>query len=330
MDHHAALRMPLTAHLKSPNTPVSRFLTEHLPHHRAVTKEISDATIGVDTVRPKGSNPRWATLGRTIEYHLLYGIGNRPNHLAPGPVDLPGLSRAAVFGVHNVGLAAASASTKEAKETWLRVATHGIELSDLLSAAPEPSERVIRLHYIQSHFEDIYRGGRPPGPELTNAATFEELLDSVPQEAVDDITVMTTLARPVWEPWTELPAERKIFNPLMPSEHNIPADGDAVIGGMLLDVKTTIRPERMGKGEVYQLAGYLLLDTLDEYAMTACGLYMARQGVLVSWSVPRFLSLLTGAEMTEEAAFARLRELRAEFSEMTQKECGGRPVVKTA
>jgi hypothetical protein len=50
------------------------------------------------------------------------------------------------------------------------------------------------------------------------------------------------------------------------------ADADLILGGLLLDRKSTIQPRRLGRDEIYQLAAYLLLDYDDEYGIDRVGL----------------------------------------------------------
>lgn len=70
------------------------------------------------------------------------------------------------------------------------------------------------------------------------------------------------------------------------------ADADFILGGLLLDCKATIMPRKLGADEVSQLAGYLLLDYPNEYGIREVGLYLSRQGTVISWTVPEFLDLL--------------------------------------
>ncbi|MFJ4717547.1 hypothetical protein [Streptomyces luteogriseus] len=74
------------------------------------------------------------------------------------------------------------------------------------------------------------------------------------------------------------------------------ADADFILDGQLIDCKATTRPDRMGRTELYQLAGYLLLNYHNDYAIKSVGLYLSRQGALIDWSVADFLGLM-GAQL---------------------------------
>ncbi|OEJ22574.1 hypothetical protein [Streptomyces subrutilus] len=67
-----------------------------------------------------------------------------------------------------------------------------------------------------------------------------------------------------------------------------------MVDGLLLDFKSTKHPFARGlsKQTANQLIGYLLLDTTDHYQIDTLGLYLTRSGVLASWPVEEYLSLL--------------------------------------
>lgn len=64
------------------------------------------------------------------------------------------------------------------------------------------------------------------------------------------------------------------------------------MGGLLIDCKATTRPHQIGRAEVQQLAGYLLLDYDHTYGIDRVGLYLSRQGALITWAVLDFLTAL--------------------------------------
>ena len=68
------------------------------------------------------------------------------------------------------------------------------------------------------------------------------------------------------------------------------ADVVFILGGLLLDCEATRHPRSLGPEEIYQLAGYLLLDYDDHYRIDSLGLYLARQGGLITWDIDEFLT----------------------------------------
>jgi len=70
------------------------------------------------------------------------------------------------------------------------------------------------------------------------------------------------------------------------------ADADLIVDGLLIDIKSIAKPGGRFK-DIYQLAGYCLLDYRDEYKITGVGIYFARQGVLVSRPLDQFFTLVS-------------------------------------
>jgi hypothetical protein len=89
------------------------------------------------------------------------------------------------------------------------------------------------------------------------------------------------------------------------------ADADFILGGLLLDCKSTTRPGKLGRDEIYQLAGYLLLDYRDQFGISRVGLYLSRQGATITWDVDEFLRLLGSAEQLPELRAQLRRHLTA-------------------
>ncbi|MFC8032255.1 hypothetical protein ACFUVU_05455 [Streptomyces griseoincarnatus] len=79
--------------------------------------------------------------------------------------------------------------------------------------------------------------------------------------------------------------------PTFPTDR-IAADADLAVDGLLLDFKSTRYPRTLRQAAVWQLTGYLLLDTDDRYRVDTLGLYLSRSGTLATWPVEEYLELL--------------------------------------
>ena len=71
----------------------------------------------------------------------------------------------------------------------------------------------------------------------------------------------------------------------------MPADGDLIAGGLLLDLKTSARPE-LPLSDIFQLAAYALMASRDQYRLDSVGVFLARYGHLTTWPLDTFLSEL--------------------------------------
>ncbi|MGH8886968.1 MAG: hypothetical protein ACRDYX_17725 [Egibacteraceae bacterium] len=63
------------------------------------------------------------------------------------------------------------------------------------------------------------------------------------------------------------------------------ADADVLVGGLLVDCTTTVKPRKLHPEWAYQLLGCALLDTADCYRIRKVGVYLARQARLVTWTL---------------------------------------------
>jgi hypothetical protein len=101
----------------------------------------------------------------------------------------------------------------------------------------------------------------------------------------------------------ELLAQPMTPNPVL-GRRGVAADGDLIVSRMLVEVKTSASPLR--RADLWQLAGYVLLDRADAFDDVA--FYVARWGQLVRWSASDYLEALAGSRID-------LDELRAGFDD---------------
>ncbi|MGP3991521.1 hypothetical protein [Streptomyces sp. 3N207] len=110
---------------------------------------------------------------------------------------------------------------------------------------------------------------------------------------VEDIAEQMQLAQQPFAPFRQLPDEQRVCGPVFASSDDVGgADADFIVGGLLIDCKVTTRPRTLPRSAVQQLARYLLLDYDDTYGIDRVGLYLPRQGALITWRVPEFLTAL--------------------------------------
>ena len=86
------------------------------------------------------------------------------------------------------------------------------------------------------------------------------------------------------------------------------ADADIICGGLLVDWKSTTQKRIVGRSELWQIAGYLLADTPDEYGIRAVAVQAQRWDGWATWSADAYLERLSGCERS-------LPDWRAEFAD---------------
>lgn len=290
--------MSLTSQLKESSSAISRFLAEQLPHSRAVLADYRKRLARFPApVKPS------AEAGRQIEYRMLgHTIDHRLRITLGAPTGSPireGVVRA-VFDDAGWPSREVIRTVQEAGSALLEeLSRYENDAGQPLSLEPAAEDRLIRLCHLASSFEAIFRhGGWMRGNSLglcTPTATLDDLVGAVADYAVDDIRRQMALAAAPgpFERMRLLPAGARICGPVFDGSARVGgADADFILDGALIDCKATIRPERISRAEIYQLAGYLLLDYSDTHAITSVGLYLSRQGALINWSVEDFLGLL--------------------------------------
>ncbi|MER5546331.1 UvrD-helicase domain-containing protein [Streptomyces sp. NPDC002589] len=296
--------LPLTGQLRYPSSPLSRFMSAHLPRVRLLVADYLRATARLPhPVQPLDvQRPQWSALGHAIDYRLRLLMG-RP------------LGDAVALGVQRLGDGGA---VPGCAETAARRAlyTAGVALlaridAHLARRTVVDEDRLARLCFLASFYEDIFRTGEIRRSSLLAAARghtpLESLLAAVPAYAVMDQAAQLALAQAPFAELAELPEAERVCGPVFAGSRDIGgADADFVLAGALIDCKATTRPRNLGTEEIYQLAGYLLLDYDDRYGISRLGFYLARQGHLITWSTEEFLDRL-GAALPLTQLRARLR-----------------------
>ncbi|MFE3205839.1 hypothetical protein [Embleya sp. NPDC059237] len=293
--------MSLTGELRHTDSDVTRFFTTHLPDAaRAAAALRRWATHLPPPIRPAAgcTTPAW-TLGHTIDHRIRVTLGT--------PYGDP----------IRYGIKRHHPHTPATREAIQRAGTRLLAELDEFTGAPllldgADGDRLIRLCVIASYFEHVYRsGGCDRGDPLDRAGpdtTLDTLLAEVTPQAVDDITAQLRLAEPR-EALGWLVGQPVECGPVFAgSAHIGGADADLLCAGELIDCKATTQPDRLGARELYQLAGYLLLDFDDHHHIRFLSLYLSRQGASLGWHVSEFLPLL--------GATATLRELRTALQDL--------------
>ena len=71
-------------------------------------------------------------------------------------------------------------------------------------------------------------------------------------------------------------------------------------GNYLIDLKTTIRPS-ITKDMIYQLLGYVFLDTSNSHNITDIGVYLTRQNLISKWNINEIINSYTTFHSTQNA-----------------------------
>ncbi|MFD4833237.1 hypothetical protein ACFWPV_25770 [Streptomyces uncialis] len=291
--------MSLTSGLISPRTPLRRFLDRELSAGPKPLRESFRAQHRTDRLlRPgPGVGTEAGTVGTAIDTRLRLAFTTAmPVDLATQiGIDLIATTRSAGLRMRTVGNQLADRLT----ETVLALDLDNRGLP--LDRAHDEEESLARLLLAAAWYQVMTRN--PYGFTYTplfitahenpQAFTLDRLLQLPHPDLVAD--VVAQLHQAADSPLATLRERTRpkdcVPGPTFPGAA-ITADADLLVDGLLIDFKSTRHPHLLDKRSVWQLTGYLLLDTADHYRIDTLGLYLTRSGVLTTWPVEDYLDLL--------------------------------------
>ncbi|MFK4214037.1 UvrD-helicase domain-containing protein [Streptomyces sp. NPDC030920] len=297
------IELSLTGQLKYDSSPISQFMAAHLPYSQNLVGDYQARIVRLPhPAQPIDVQyPNWSALGHAIDYRLRLSLGGQ---LGLAPV-------AGVMLLDETG-PLRSAPARGARKALHTAGRELLATIDTYLADPGSLDEnaLIRLCFVAGFFEDIARTGEIRRFSLLNSATPATTLDDltavVPEYVVTDIDHQMRLADGPFAAFRALPQKARVCGPVFAGSGDIGgADADYILGGLLLDCKATKDPRRLGREEIYQLAGYLLLDYDNKFGIDQAGLYLSRQGGLITWDAADFLRRL--------GASAPLPQLRAQL-----------------
>ena len=167
-----------------------------------------------------------------------------------------------------------------------------------------------RACYALALYEELARVGpthvRSPLYGLPGGGTLDDLLALARPDVVDDLC---QLSWAFYDGYGELLRQPSVLNPTFAGSADVGgADADLIVGGCLIDIKATVRPVPLQPRDLYQLVCYPLLDYEDAYTIDSVGIYLARQAVLMRWSLHELIGALTGGRSSVSALRRDLRE----------------------
>ena len=267
----------------------------------ALPKRMRVRVAGRPTLLPPMERPPWSTLGLAIDYRLRYYFAVSP------PAELAAAREmVAIGGLGRVALAdGGSAVVAPGKQARPAAALAGPLLERLLATTdrlvpagrrlgPAGEAELCRLCYVLALYEELFRGGRrigSPLDELPPGATLADLLCLARPQLVDDLC---GLSWAFYNGYRSLLSEPAVLNPTFAGSPDVGgADAGLIVGPCLVEITATKAPAPEAIA-LHQLLGYALLDYDDRYRLEEAAIYLARQAVLVEWSLGALLETLSG------------------------------------
>lgn len=283
--------MTLKQSVENPHSLLREFFNARLPHTKAVRSQWKlQGETGVCILPPVDKIA--ATGGATRRYPF-----DEVGHAASLRLTL-------LFSPDVNGAALPPSRHPRAQGLWPAAQAFHVELAMALAQSsgfdplPADQERgLTRLCYVAGLFDQYFRIGDFPGMSLLEVrpdATVDELLDTLVDEAcVDDLLAVLAGARQSLSPLMS-PAARVVVGPTFAGSVDVDgADGDLLINGTLLEVKTRLKYE-LQQRHLHQLVAYALLDYDDVYGIRELAMFSARHASLIRWPLDHIVELLAG------------------------------------
>lgn len=281
--------MSLSSHIKTPSSPVRAWLEANLPETRRLATEANrELRSGAKTCpTPPVPGADLGLVGTAVDYLLRACLRVTSIERTIASRAVQQLGRESPIGRRAIQVESEAVRVIRKLRPSARDLTGG-EWSQLCRAC-----------LALARLEQLFRAG------LMNPAIFKFVIEplsrctdlddflslSVNQQTLQDLE---ELGRPAWEDCRRLRGARPlILNPTFELSIQLGgADADLIAGRRLIDWKATSQPGIVGRGELWQLAGYALADTRDRFEIRAVGISALRWRSEITWKLADFLEAL--------------------------------------
>jgi hypothetical protein len=333
--------MSLTSHIKDSSSPIRAWLDSSFPTLvEALNALRADMPSDLDarTIRPVAGVPL-STIGIAIDYRIRYHLAVTPTedlvaghgatilleqHLNEFEPENPALWRDTRTGPDGMQVSGRPLLADPAVAHLAPAAV--FQAIDRLVADTQPvgrtldadtEQRLDRACAVLALYEEVFRtkvvAPTSPLAAISMEASADAVFARIPRSWIDDIAavcgrLLATVA---------LTGEA-ILNPTFALSRDVGgADADLVLGGCLIDVKSTLNP-RLDPVWLRQLLGYALLDSDNVCHIDSLGVLLARQAVMTRWPLEALLDAAAGSSRPS------FETMRADFAGVVST-LGGRP-----
>jgi hypothetical protein len=315
----------LTSHLERSSSPVRRWLEARFPETRGVALEANRRLRGSwpTCPIPAAAEADESLVGTAIDLLLRARLQTPSIERTIATRGAQTLSRDPSIGARAIEV------EREAVTGIKQLKPGGRDLTD-----PEWRELCICC-LVLARFEQRARTPKPsPGIQECLIAPLRRcrgLGDFAPM-AFTSATIenLEELGRASWQDHKDLTtAQPLVLNPQFELSRALGgADGDLIAGSRLIDLKSTASSRIVRDRVLWQLLGYVLADTNDQYEIHEVGLAALRWRSSISWTIEELMGELApkgpmvrvaGKISVPTPVTHDLTKLRAEFALMVEK-----------
>ena len=267
------------------------------------------------TISPDPPHSEYVLVGIALDYRIRYYFGVTPPEqfvAAQGAMLLAGQLAFNADDLSPDGHVAERTWVEFSE--WLRGTTGRIDpVGRRLSPADE--SELCRASYVLACYETLFRAGVGPSWPIVSVGRGGRSADLLGLAADAVVTDLVHLSWAFQDAFGALVGEPTVLNPTFARvSHALGgADADLIVGDRLLDIKTSISLSTKA-ADLYQLLGYALADTNDNYGVRRVGFYYSRRPALVLWSLQDYCDSLAGKSTDVGAARLELYNLVTSLS----------------
>ncbi len=278
--------MSLSSHLDSKNSPVRAWFEEHLPETRNVAREANRKLCGGATQCPvpRIDGADASLVGTAVDYLLRACLRVTSIEWTVASEAVQALAADPRIDMRAIEV------EREAVSDIKKLRPSRRELAD-----DEWADFCVRC-LVLARFEQLYRAG-PMNPAIRDLLIRPlrqcNGLDQFVELSLSPVTIqdLAQLGRAAWEDYGHLRKARPlVLNPRFRLTAALGgADADLIARRRLIDWKATTTTGVVGRHQLWQLIGYALADSTDQYRIREVGIAALRWRSVVSW---RLIDLL--------------------------------------
>ena len=328
--------MSLGSDLNNHDSVVSRFIDTRWPNWDDYRREVRTHIVQATTLKPSVPVPsgHWSLVGTAIDYRIRYYFSITP---CEELIAYKAFKRAAESWAEGFHLYSNTSDEDETEDETFELDCERSEeligaywkffnnLQNFLERVKPTRQRLstdkerVLAQYcgVLARLDAYFRSHKYEILAPVNKAALgghRKLLALTTDSEVQDICLLSKLFYKQHSALTRQPA---MLNPEFAGSAIVGgADGDLIVGNTLIDIKTTQHYQESKKW-FRQLIGYALLDFHDEYKITTVGLYLARQGLLLSWPLEQIMR-----DSQTVGKTARFSDIRLRFRRALRKNAG--------
>lgn len=281
--------MSLSSHLRSKNSPIRAWFEKHLPETRNVAREANRRLCGDARACPTplvdGADA--SLVGTAVDYVLRACLRVTSIEWTVASKAVQALAQNPSVGTRAIEV------EREAVSEIKKLRPSRRDLTD-------DEWLVLCVHcLVLSRFEQLYRAG-PVNPAVRDLLIQPlqqcDDLEDFAQRSISPQTIrdLACLGRKAWEDHGDLRRARPpTLNPTFQLSSGLGgADADLIARRRLIDWKATATARVVGRHELWQLIGYVLADTKDQFAIREVSIAALRWRSTVSWPLNNLLEEL--------------------------------------